>query len=104
MSIDDDVKAPKDKFSVCLWDCYPRMDPPIEIVETFDNEESAVKYTSGKNNELRKEYYEKKKGTENYYRKMGNLVPAEILVSVDRASRMIEPEYFVINDRGIRVY
>jgi hypothetical protein len=60
MSIDEKIKAPEGKFAVCLWDSYPRMEPPIEIVETFDTEEEARKYSKEKNDELMKTFYAEK--------------------------------------------
>lgn len=95
-TIDNKIKAPEGKFAVCFWDCYPRMEPPEPgIVETFDTEEEASKYAREKNEELRREYYEKKAGT---------LTPEEILMYfMDGRERVIEPEYFVMNDQGLRV-
>ena len=97
MAIDEIVKAPEGKFAVCLWDGYPRMEPPApEIVETFGAEEEAVKYAKGKNGELQKEFYAKG----------GEQLTPELMLAylMDGRSRMIEPEYFVMNDEGCRIY
>jgi len=95
MSIDEKLKAPEGKFVVCLWDSYPRMEPPIDIVETFDTEEEARKYSKEKNDELKKTFYAKKA------RKLSSEEVAAYLM--DERDRIIEPEYFVMDDQGLRV-
>jgi hypothetical protein len=99
MPIDDnvkDVKAPQGKFAVCLWDGYPRFEPPMpNIVDTVDTEEEANKYSAQKNAELQRDFY--RRGGE-------KLTPELVLVYLmDGRSRMIEPEYFVMNDKGMRL-
>lgn len=96
MSIDEKLKAPEGKFVVCVWDGYPRMKPPIGIVETFDTEEEARKYSEEKNDELKKTVYAKDT------RKLSSAEVAAYFM--DGRGRMIEPEYFVMDDRGLRVY
>jgi hypothetical protein len=93
--LEEKIKAPKGKFAVCLWDSYPRMEPPIDIVETFDTEEEAGKYSKEKNDELKRTFYANK---------AGRLSPEEIAACLmDGRDRMIEPEYFVMNDMGLRI-
>jgi len=102
MPIDDevkDIKAPEGKFAVCLWDSYPRRDPPVpKMVNIFDTEEEANRYSVDKNTELQIDFYER--GGE-------QLTPLDILrlVADGRGGkdRMIEPEYFVMDDRGCRI-
>jgi len=95
MSMDEKIKAPEGKFAVCLWDSYPRMEPLIDIVETFGTEEEARNYSKEKNDELKRTFYAKKAG-----RLSGAEVAAYLM---DGRDRMIEPEYFVMDDRGSRV-
>lgn len=93
---DEKIKALTGKFAVCLWDGYPRMEPPApEIVETFNTEEEAIKYSKEKNAELKREFYAK--GGE-------QITPTLMLAYLMEArDRMIEPDYFVMDDRGCRI-
>jgi len=94
-----ELKAPEGKFAVCLWDGYPRMEPPTpEIIDTFDKEEDARKYAREMNEELQREFYDKG----------GEKLTTEDIVGLVVAgqggrNRMIEPDYFVMDDRGCRI-
>ena len=93
MPIENELKAPQGKFAVCVWDMYPRMEPPApSIVDVFSRQSDAEQCAWQKNSEW---FGSKKTG-------LSGIELAAYLM--DGRGRLLEPEYFVVDENGEKVY
>lgn len=88
-SIDETFRPPQGKFALILWDAYlPRTKPPIWCVELYDDIEQARAVC---------------RALEPTAQPEGQLTPDEIVAyTLDASSRLIEPEYFIMDEQGMR--